>query len=212
MHAINSFQDLSNDSAPSSWSWAARASMSMPAPGELGQHLLAVAAVGGQRSADLAVVGEGLQRGLGHRVHRERGGERLDVQDVGGFGVLGPGAGPQEALRAGAGVESRCQRGESSRSRYASYVRWAMAMPSWSRSGLGHLAHAPPTSQRLMNSEATEPTSGFSPAAMRRSMPRRYASAAATYCSRENRSVTLIGTPAKIASSMAGTPSGCPGS
>ncbi len=46
---------------------------------------------------------------------------------------------------------------------------------------------------------------------MRRSMPRRYASAAATYCSRENNKVTLIGTPAKIASSMAGTPSLVPG-
>ena len=62
-----------------------------------------------------------------------------------------------------------------------------------------------------MNTEATEPTSGLSPASMRRSMPRRYASAAATYCSRENSSVTLIGTPAKIASSMAGRPSLVPG-
>ena len=67
------------------------------------------------------------------------------------------------------------------------------------------------TSQRLMNSEATEATSGDLPAAMRRSMPRRYASAAATYCSRENSSVTLIGTPAKIDSSIAGMPSGVPG-
>ena len=62
-----------------------------------------------------------------------------------------------------------------------------------------------------MNTEATEKTSGFSPAAIRRSMPRTYASAAATYCSRENKSVTLIGTPAKIASSMAGRPSLVPG-
>ena len=62
-----------------------------------------------------------------------------------------------------------------------------------------------------MNIEATEPTSGFSPAAIRRSTPRRYASAAATYCSRENSKVTLIGTPAKIASSMAGRPSLVPG-
>ncbi len=53
-------------------------------------------------------------------------------------------------------------------------------------------------SQRLMNTEATEPTPGFSPASMRRSMPRRNASAAATYCSRENSSVTLIGMPAKM--------------
>ena len=46
---------------------------------------------------------------------------------------------------------------------------------------------------------------------MRRSTPRRYASAAATYCSRENNSVTLIGTPAKIAASIAGNPSTVPG-
>ena len=46
---------------------------------------------------------------------------------------------------------------------------------------------------------------------MRRSMPRKYASAAATYCSRENKSVTLIGTPAKIASSIAGSPALVPG-
>ena len=67
------------------------------------------------------------------------------------------------------------------------------------------------TSQRLMKSEATEATAGFRPAAIRRSTPRRYASAAATYCSREKSSVTLTGTPAKIASSMAGSPSAVPG-
>ena len=46
---------------------------------------------------------------------------------------------------------------------------------------------------------------------MRRSMPRRNASAAARYCSRENRSVTFTGIPAKMASSMAGRPSFVPG-
>ena len=85
-----------------------------------------------------------------------------------------------------------------------------MAMPSWLRSASGTLP-ATAASQRLTNTEATEPTSGLSPASMRRSMPRRNASAAARYCSRENRSVTLIGTPAKIASSMAGRPSLVPG-
>ena len=83
-------------------------------------------------------------------------------------------------------------------------------MPSWLVSAAGTLP-ATAASQRLMNSEATEATSGLSPAAIRRSMPRRNASAAARYCSRENSSVTLIGTPAKIASSMAGKPSGVPG-
>ena len=67
------------------------------------------------------------------------------------------------------------------------------------------------TSQRLMKTEATEPTTGFNPASMRRSTPRRKASAAATYCSREKSSVTLIGTPAKMDSSMAGRPSFVPG-
>ena len=67
------------------------------------------------------------------------------------------------------------------------------------------------TSQRLTKIDATEPTFGSSPAAIRRSMPRIYASAAARYCSRENSSVTFTGTPAKIDSSIAGTPSGVPG-
>ncbi len=62
-----------------------------------------------------------------------------------------------------------------------------------------------------MNTDATEPTFGLSPASMRRSIPRRNASAAATYCSRENSKVTLTGMPAKIASSMAGNPSFVPG-
>jgi hypothetical protein len=46
---------------------------------------------------------------------------------------------------------------------------------------------------------------------MRRSRPRIYASATARYCSRENSRVTFTGTPAKMASSMAGTPAGVPG-
>ena len=62
-----------------------------------------------------------------------------------------------------------------------------------------------------MKSDATEPTFGPRPASIRRSIPRMYASAAARYCSRENKSVTLTGTPLKIVSSMAGSPSGVPG-
>ena len=83
-------------------------------------------------------------------------------------------------------------------------------MPSWLRSASGTLSLTA-ASHRLMNTEATDPTSGWSPAATRRSMPRKNASAAARYCSREKRSVTLIGMPAKIASSMAGSPSLVPG-
>ena len=66
-------------------------------------------------------------------------------------------------------------------------------------------------SHRLTNTDATDATTGSRPAAIRRSMPRRYASAAAMYCSRENRSVTFTGIPAAMASSIAGSPSGVPG-
>jgi hypothetical protein len=50
-----------------------------------------------------------------------------------------------------------------------------------------------------------------SPASIRRSIPRRYASAAARYCSVEKSRVTLIGIPAKIDSSMAVSPASVPG-
>ena len=73
-------------------------------PGELRQHFLAVATVGRQQRAEFAVLGEGFQGALGHGVHRERRRQGLDVQDVGGLGVLGARAGPQQALRAGPGV------------------------------------------------------------------------------------------------------------
>ena len=105
---------------------------------------------------------------------------------------------------------SFCQRGEPSSSRYALYVRRATAMPRRLRLSAGTRSFTA-TSQRLTNSDATDSTFGSSPAARRRSMPRRYASAAATYCSRENSSVTLIGTPAKIDSSIALTPAFVPG-
>ncbi len=85
-----------------------------------------------------------------------------------------------------------------------------MALPSWFRRSAGTF-DATATSQRLTKIEATERTSGSSPAAMRRSTPRNQASAAARYCSREKSSVTFTGTPAKVASSMAGSPSFVPG-
>jgi len=50
--------------------------------------------ISAQQVADLAVLGECLQSCLGHRVDGEGGGESLDVKHIGGFGVLGAGAGP----------------------------------------------------------------------------------------------------------------------
>ena len=141
MTAISSFQDLTNDFGPFVLELGGQGVDVDAGLGELGQHLLAVAAVRGQDRADLAVIGEGLQRGLGHRVHGERRGEGLDVQDVGGLGVLGSGAGPQQALRAGAGVVDAlpARRIEQSRGTPCRSARRS-AMPSWSRSALGHLA------------------------------------------------------------------------
>src|SRR6266404_1954477 len=107
-------------------------------------------------------------------------------------------------------LKTRCHGGEPSRDRYALYVLLAMAMPSWLRSASGTLSFTA-ASQRLTKTEATEPTSGLRPTATRRSMPRRKAPAAARYCRSEKRSVTLTGMPAKIASSMAGSPSFVPG-
>src|SRR5882672_3627877 len=83
-------------------------------------------------------------------------------------------------------------------------------MPSWLFSASDTLP-ATATSQRLTKIDATDRTPGFNPAAMRRSMPRMNASAAARYWSSENNSVTLTGMPTKIASSVAGSPSLVPG-
>ena len=104
MQAIRSFQDLTKDAAPSSWSRTASASMSIPALAKLGQHRLAVASVRSERRAGLAVVGKGLERALRHGVDGERCGEGVDIERVGGFGVLGAGAGPEKALGPGTGV------------------------------------------------------------------------------------------------------------
>src|ERR1019366_8321955 len=49
--------------------------------------------------------GESFQSGFWHRIHGEGPGKGLNVQDVGGFGVLGSSAGPEKALGTGAGVQ-----------------------------------------------------------------------------------------------------------
>ena len=53
---ISSFQDLTKDLAPSSWSWAASAADVDAGLGELGEHLLAIAAVRRQELAELVVL------------------------------------------------------------------------------------------------------------------------------------------------------------
>ena len=141
--------------------------------GEAGENRLAVAAVRRERLADLAVLGEGLERALRHGVDREGRGERLHIKGVGGFRVLGAGAGPEQALRAGAGVGGalEARRGEQVADRPCRCAGRSRCRADWSaRPGPCRLIA---TSQRLTKSEATEATAGLSPASMRRSTPRR---------------------------------------
>src|SRR5262249_22663185 len=66
--------------------------------GEAGKDLLAVAAVGGKRRGQLAVIAKGKQRGLGHGVYREGRGERSNVEHIGCVTILGSGARPKQTL------------------------------------------------------------------------------------------------------------------
>src|ERR1700738_1255115 len=72
--------------------------------GEARQYCLAIASIRGEGRPDFAMVAEGLEGALRHRIDGEGRGESLDVEDVGGVRILGAGAGPEQALGAGAGV------------------------------------------------------------------------------------------------------------
>src|SRR6185312_287126 len=72
-------------------------------PREFCEHILGVAAIDRQYALQFAMIGEGVQGLLGHGVDRVRGRERLDIERVGGVRILGAGAGPEQALRPGAG-------------------------------------------------------------------------------------------------------------
>jgi hypothetical protein len=107
-------------------------------------------------------------------------------------------------------LRSRRQRSDEKKRQYSAYVVCPIAIPSRFRRSSG-TDPATAASQRLMKIEATEPTPAGRPASTRRSMPRVYASAQARYCGAEKRSVTFTGTPAKMVSSIARSPSVVPG-
>jgi hypothetical protein len=67
--------------------------------GESDEHFFGLAAVNRQHVIHLAVIGEGEQRLLRHRVDGSWSCERLKVKDIGSLRVFRAGAGPQEALR-----------------------------------------------------------------------------------------------------------------
>src|SRR6516164_2951728 len=130
-------------------------------PAEAVQHLLTVAAIGRQQVADPAVIGECPQRRLGDRVDRERGGQRLEVKHVGGFGVLGARTGPQQALRPSAFVQEALPAGRIEQ------LPVSLVGPPGdgdaelvTQSASGALPSTA-LSQRLMNNEATDQTWGL---------------------------------------------------
>ena len=115
----SSFQDLTKASAPSLLEPRRERVDVDPGLLELRQQTCSASPPSaGSGVADLAVVGEGVQgRCSGIVLIVNGAAKRLDVEDVGGVRVLGPGARPEQPLRARALVRSRCQRSESSSSR-----------------------------------------------------------------------------------------------
>ena len=134
--------------------------------GELRQDLLAVTAVGWQHCADFAVIGEGFQRRFRHGVYGERRGQSFDVQHVGRFRILGPGAGPEEPLRTRASIESALPTRRIEQPAISLVGALGDGDAELIASGPGTLP-ATAASQRLTNIEATDATLGLSPASMR---------------------------------------------
>ena len=171
--SIRSFQDLTNDSAPSSCSSRGQRIDVDAGFAERCQTPSRNRRRRRQRRADFAMIGESLQRAFRHGVHGERRGERLDVENVGRLRILGARAGPQQPLRPRAGIEGAlpARRGQQLAIRLVGALGDGDAEPI-GQLGSGTLP-ATATSQRLTKTEATEPTAGLSPASMRRSTPRR---------------------------------------
>src|SRR5689334_18414885 len=72
--------------------------------GETGQNPVAVCRIGSQDSVGFAVISDGLEGALRHGVDRERRGKSIDIERVGGVGILAAGAGPKQSLRPAAGI------------------------------------------------------------------------------------------------------------
>ena len=72
--------------------------MSIPASAKRDKHIFAVTSIGWQNRSEFFAIGERFQGRFGHRVHRERCRECLDVKNIGSRWILCARAGPQEAL------------------------------------------------------------------------------------------------------------------
>ena len=102
----------------------------------------------------------------------------LDVEGVGGVGILGAGAREEQPLGPGALVgEALPALGVEQLAIRAIGVAWRRRFRAGYEAPSG-TSSATATSQRLTKIEATEGTLGSSPASIRRSTPRMYASAA----------------------------------
>ena len=146
---------------------------SMPSRGNSASTASASPPSFGHGAPHLAVLGEGEQRLLRHRVDRVGRRQCLDVERVGRV----PGPWCRCWPRAAAAAARRRRRGAASAARRAARGRpcRCAARPRCRAgcAGRGATLSLTATSQRLTKSEATEATFGSRPAAMRRSMPRR---------------------------------------
>ena len=104
MRSIRSFQEATNDAAPSLWSCAASAVTSIPASANRPARPRSRRrrAPSGRRGSPWSSKASRVPSGM---VLTVLGAARpVDVERVGGVGVLGAGAGPQQPLRPSAGV------------------------------------------------------------------------------------------------------------
>jgi len=125
------------------------------------------------------VIGQRVQGALGHGVHGERRGERLDIEDVGRVGILGSRARPQEALRTGTDVFDAlpARRVEQRAIRRVRPLRDRNAeLIAQRRRHLVRDGGIPAADEDRGDGADV----GIEAMATRRSIPRRYASAAAT--------------------------------
>src|SRR4029450_13746824 len=134
---MSSCQDLTNDLAPSSWSWAARASMSMPALANCVSTASQSPPSAG-RSAPSSPCSARAFKVPSGMVFTVNGAARALMYRMSeASGSLAPVLAHSRRCGRAPALYTRCQRGELSRVRQALYVRCAMAMPSWLRSAPG---------------------------------------------------------------------------
>ena len=220
--------DFAKRTTPSLWSFSPTASTSIPTPSRSSRILPALGDALENRvgRARAPVVEEGVERLLGHRVHRVGADEVLDVEEVGVGRVLRSRRGPERALEARAlrararrtarrrrprgspGRRPCCSRGRPSRAapRGAPSRRRQPQRPSRRGACRSACRRARRRTTRPSGPARGRRPSRRGPADRRGTRARRRGSAC-----RLNMSVTLIDTPSPMRRRIAGTHSGVAG-